>query len=622
MPHPVTAPLVLAAILAVPAAASSSPTLGPPVPTHGPVVVAGGGSEDYGAWSDEPYRLLAEVAAGRGAPLVLLDLEAPSSWLVDYFTSFGAAVESRAVPDPAAAEDPDLAALVAGAGAVFVPGGDQWEYTQAWDGTTLEAAWMAAWEGGAALGGTSAGAAILAGLDFTARNGSVYSEEALGDPQNEYMTTGEDFLPVLQGVLVDTHFTERARLGRLLGLLACQAGPEPESVLGIGVDSETAVIVEGDLARVHGEGAAWFMWADAGAPPAECAAGEPLWTPAWNLAALTEGYSFALASRELADVPPGSDEVPDVTATAGPLPAVVTSRADLGAVGVAAAEAEAGTVAVARGEGGVPSLEAAQGEWTELGWEPVPPGTPGADALHAYGAGLDYEAAGEGCCGALRLLQGEAAWGLGGTALAGAEEELALYHGELAEVSGLGAVGAVLAVPEAWDADTGENRQGGALWMMERGHAGEAWLLHGDARARFDPDGTVRAQGSIAPLRLLRDGPGWGGESRYPSGGAAGPRQSAALTGIRIQALGAASVAALGEEAEEAGDDDTAPDDDTADDDVADDDAAGDDDSAGDGGAGGDPEGCSCEAGGGGGGGGVAAALALAIAAGRRRRVG
>lgn len=57
---------------------------------------------------------------------------------------------------------------------------------------------------------------------------------------------GMGFLP---GITIDQHFSQRGRLGRLLAALV-----QKPALLGIGIDEDTAIIVEGDEFRVVGQG--------------------------------------------------------------------------------------------------------------------------------------------------------------------------------------------------------------------------------------------------------------------------------------------------------------------------------------------------------------------------------
>lgn len=61
------------------------------------------------------------------------------------------------------------------------------------------------------------------------------------------MGPGMGFLP---GIVVDQHFAQRGRLGRLISALVQQP-----SVLGFGIDEDTAIVIEGDELEVVGSGA-------------------------------------------------------------------------------------------------------------------------------------------------------------------------------------------------------------------------------------------------------------------------------------------------------------------------------------------------------------------------------
>lgn len=60
------------------------------------------------------------------------------------------------------------------------------------------------------------------------------------------MGPGMGFLP---GVVVDQHFAQRGRLGRLLAALVLQP-----AMLGLGIDEDTAIVVKGDEFEVIGQG--------------------------------------------------------------------------------------------------------------------------------------------------------------------------------------------------------------------------------------------------------------------------------------------------------------------------------------------------------------------------------
>jgi cyanophycinase-like exopeptidase len=80
--------------------------------------------------------------------------------------------------------------------AIWFAGGDQWNYVNYWRNSPIMTAINDALsQRHIAIGGTSAGMAILGSCYFSAQNGSVLSSEALSDPFNTYMTGGLYALP-------------------------------------------------------------------------------------------------------------------------------------------------------------------------------------------------------------------------------------------------------------------------------------------------------------------------------------------------------------------------------------------------------------------------------------------
>jgi cyanophycinase len=61
-------------------------------------------------------------------------------------------------------------------------------------------------------------------------------------------------LALIRNVIIDQHFAERGRFGRLIGAVAHNPG-----VLGIGIDEDTGAVVEGDRFRVIGSGAVYVV---------------------------------------------------------------------------------------------------------------------------------------------------------------------------------------------------------------------------------------------------------------------------------------------------------------------------------------------------------------------------
>ena len=175
----------------------------------------------------------------------------------EFFNEVGgiASVETFVFKDRESAYDPAVLAALKRADGIFLAGGDQSRYVRYWRGTPVAAALDAHVRAGKPLGGTSAGLAMQGEYLYGAMDGgSQTSPAALADPLGDGNTieTGFLHLDALQGVITDTHFSERGRLGRLVAFVAKGEALADRPLIGLGVDEDAAVAVEGDgRARVY-----------------------------------------------------------------------------------------------------------------------------------------------------------------------------------------------------------------------------------------------------------------------------------------------------------------------------------------------------------------------------------
>ncbi len=224
-----------------------------------PLVVLMGGSTEV----DGAAARFAEAAHG-GDLLVLRATGSTSSytaWFADELAmnQRPAAVATVLIDDPAHGADDAVLCRVARADAVWLAGGDQSDYLVRWP-DALHQSLARAVARGIAIGGSSAGAMSLSALTFDAARGGVDSVEALAAPLDDAVSLSPSpFSPApLAGLLVDTHFDARDRLGRLIAFVA-RAAHEGSPLFGLGVDEQTAVVVEGDTVEVAGLGDAWLV---------------------------------------------------------------------------------------------------------------------------------------------------------------------------------------------------------------------------------------------------------------------------------------------------------------------------------------------------------------------------
>src|SRR5690606_6862267 len=169
----------------------------------------------------------------------------------EFFNEVGGiqSVETFVFHDREAASDPKILAALAHADAIFIAGGDQSRYVRYWRGTPVAAALDAHVKAGKPLGGTSAGLAMLGEYLYGAMDGgSQTSPRALADPLGDGNTIETGFLHLapLKGIVTDTHFSERGRLGRLDPFGAKAESMAGRPLLGLGVDEDAAVAVDGD----------------------------------------------------------------------------------------------------------------------------------------------------------------------------------------------------------------------------------------------------------------------------------------------------------------------------------------------------------------------------------------
>lgn len=195
-------------------------------------------------------------------------------------------VETLLIDSRTDANSTEAETKIRNAEAVFIAGGDQWNYVNYWKDTKVEDAlnYLRNTKG-CVIGGTSAGCAIQGNYYFTAQNGTVYSDEMLANPYNQYATIGVGgFLnnPYLGNLITDTHFNNPDRKGRLLGFLARMSKDNGIVPKGVGVEERTAVCIDADgSSKVFGNNSAYFMIGENGVPET-CVSGSKL---TWNRSA-------------------------------------------------------------------------------------------------------------------------------------------------------------------------------------------------------------------------------------------------------------------------------------------------------------------------------------------------
>jgi cyanophycinase len=233
---PCVVPLLLLPALFFPKSVAPQ-DVGPP---NGSLVVVGGALRDLSILD----RFI-QLAGGPEAPIVVIPTAGGADDYDQFYEGLGDFHELGAFNltvlhtyDPQEADTEEFVSPITEARGVWFPGGRQWRLADAYLGTRTEEELWKLLERGGVIGGSSAGATIQG--SFLARGDTRTNTIMMGDHQ-----VGFGFL---RNTAVDQHVLRRNRQFDLIQVI--EAHPE---LLGIGIDENTAIVVQGDRFEVIGE---------------------------------------------------------------------------------------------------------------------------------------------------------------------------------------------------------------------------------------------------------------------------------------------------------------------------------------------------------------------------------
>ncbi|MEA2512211.1 MAG: cyanophycinase [Thermomicrobiales bacterium] len=203
----------------------------------------GGAEGKDGDGADTVLARFVELAGGKRARITVVPTasETPEEMgqrYVEVFRKLGAkaveVLDVKARPDANA--DPALE-LLGGASGIFITGGAQDRLVSLLVGTLSMERIRLRNAAGVVVAGTSAGASIVAGHVMLGGTGLAgNSNDASARKAMVEVVAG---FGLLQDVVVDQHFSQRGRMGRLLSAFAANPG-----LVGIGLDEDTAVLID------------------------------------------------------------------------------------------------------------------------------------------------------------------------------------------------------------------------------------------------------------------------------------------------------------------------------------------------------------------------------------------
>ena len=209
-------------------------------PSRGSLVIVGGAMRDTAI-----VKRFIELAGGNEAPIVIIPTAGGDTQYDQYYPGIerwkAAGVKHITVVhtlDRTEANDQAFVAPIQNARGVWFPGGRQWRLVDAYLGTRTEIEVKNVLKRGGVVGGSSAGATIQG--SYLVRGDTKTNTIMMGDH--------EEGFGLLKNVAIDQHLLARNRHFDLIPVI--EKFPH---LLGIGIDENTAIVVQGDQFNVIGQ---------------------------------------------------------------------------------------------------------------------------------------------------------------------------------------------------------------------------------------------------------------------------------------------------------------------------------------------------------------------------------
>ncbi|MGQ0733811.1 MAG: cyanophycinase [Acidobacteriota bacterium] len=229
---------VATALTVVTALSASAQQVGPQA---GSLVIVGGALQDPAI-----VKRFIDLAGGPDAPIVLVPTAGDDDEYDQYWSGLRQFREQGArhlvvlhTRNPKVADTEAFAKPLTTARGVFFGGGRQWRLADAYLNTRVHRELQALLDRGGVIGGSSAGATILG--SFLVRGDTKGNELMVGDHL--------DGFGFLKNSAIDQHLLRRNRQFDLIEVIE-----KRPHLLGIGIDEDTAIVVQGDRFDVIGRG--------------------------------------------------------------------------------------------------------------------------------------------------------------------------------------------------------------------------------------------------------------------------------------------------------------------------------------------------------------------------------
>ena len=204
------------------------------VKVNGPLLIIGGAEDKEG--NMKILRRFIELSGGKNARIGVAtaateEPEKAVSVYSDVFKKIGCEIiEPLLLKGRTSANSPEMAKTLSSLSGVFFTGGDQLRISSIISGTVFEEKLLKLNKQGLIIAGTSAGASMM--------SKHMIVGGANDDSAKKSVVSLSPGIGLIDGVVIDQHFAQRGRVGRLLSVLA-----QNPYTLGIGIDEDTAIEV-------------------------------------------------------------------------------------------------------------------------------------------------------------------------------------------------------------------------------------------------------------------------------------------------------------------------------------------------------------------------------------------
>jgi cyanophycinase len=270
-------------------------------PVNGPaMLLMGGGAEVDSAFSQRAYPV------ANGGDVVVIRTTGTNGYNDYLYNLVSGALKPDSVEtllldtrDKANSDYADW--VLRNAELIFIAGGDQSAYLNAWKDTRTEDAIRAAYNRGAVIGGLSAGLAVQGEFIYDPDGvTAVTSAEAVANPYRSSLLLSNGFLdlPLMNDIVTDTHFAQRDRMGRLFAFMArLRQDSLTARIIGLGIDENTSMFIDRNgFATVDGSSAAYVVEERTDTARTQVVSGQPLIYRNLQRTKLTAGQTFNFAT--------------------------------------------------------------------------------------------------------------------------------------------------------------------------------------------------------------------------------------------------------------------------------------------------------------------------------------